>query len=256
MATISVCMVARDELPFLKKGLPLVRKWTDQIVLVDAGSVDGSVEWLRTFLDPSRDCLLVAPKNTIPAHGFSFLRNVAAQYATGDWIHTLDADEMLSFEQHEAIRDIVNRATKPVLSIKTITFHPKPGYASDEWERISNECESHEDRHRRIYRRDAGIEWKGYIHEELYQGERNCFGMQEDTDLKHLHYSAFRSWADPAVKDRRYCWMLLRAAANPDLRKYTNHWWYDVYVRENQEKIVRLAKEYVDGKYDLVEVNK
>jgi glycosyltransferase involved in cell wall biosynthesis len=249
-------MVVRDELPFLQKGLPLVRAWADQLVIVDSGSVDGTVEYLKGFLDPAKDVMLMAPKNAIPIMGFSYLRNVAASYATTDWIHTLDADEMLSFEQHGLIKELVNKASKPVLSIKTITFHPKEGYRPDEWERISNECESHEDRHRRIYRRDAGIEWKGYIHEELYLGERNCFGMHEDTDLKHLHYSGFRAWADPAVKDRRYCWMLLRAAATPELRKYTNHWWYDTYVPQNQDRLKELARQYVEGKYDYVEPSK
>ncbi len=250
--TISVCMTVRDELPFLVKGLPMIRKWADQIVIVDTGSVDGTIDFLKSDLT-SEDVLILSPKNTVPAHGFSYPRNVAAENAKCEWIHALDADEMVSFEQQDTVKDYLASITQSVVSIKTITFHGQEGYRPTEWERISNECKSSEDRHRRIYRRGVGILWRGYIHEELYLGERNCHGMHAESPLKHLHYSAFRSWADPVVKDRRYAWMLLRAYMKPELRRYTNSWWYDSYVPQNLEKLKAMAQEYVNHKYDFVE---
>jgi hypothetical protein len=47
--------------------------------------------------------------------------------------------------------------------------------------------------------------------------------------------------------------MLLRAYTKPELRRYTNSWWYDSYVPQNLEKLKAMAQEYVNHKYDFVE---
>jgi glycosyltransferase involved in cell wall biosynthesis len=245
-------MAVRDELPFLIKNLPLIRKWATQIVVIDTGSIDGSVDYLMNELT-DLDELIISDKQAVPYSGFSWARNIAAMAANCEWIHTLDADETLQFDQYEVIHDVLRNSKSDVVGITTVTFDRNIECGDTEWEQIAAQCSKHEDRHRRIYRANRGISWKGYIHEELYRGEQNCFGIHQDSPLRHLHFSAFRGWADPQVKSRRYAWMLLRAYRNPDLRKYTNAWWYTSYVPENLERLEVLAQEYVNNKYDFME---
>jgi glycosyltransferase involved in cell wall biosynthesis len=64
----------------------------DEIVLVDSGSVDRTVELAAK---------LGARVVESPWHGYATQKNYAAEQATHDWILSLDADEALS-ESHEA----------------------------------------------------------------------------------------------------------------------------------------------------------
>lgn len=96
---ITLCMIARDEERFLADCLRLAAPAVDEIVVVDTGSRDRTVEIAR-------------------AHGarvlhqtwvddFAAPRNVGLAAATGDWILVLDADEMLEEGSAARIRELV-----------------------------------------------------------------------------------------------------------------------------------------------------
>lgn len=84
---ISLCMIARDEERFLPQCLERARAAVDEIIVVDTGSTDRTVEIAESFgakvlREPWQD-------------DFSSPRNTAIAAATGDWILVLDADELL-----------------------------------------------------------------------------------------------------------------------------------------------------------------
>jgi len=93
---LSVCLIAKNEERFLGRCLESIRGLADQLILVDTGSTDRTVE--------------IARQNGAEVHfrpwdeNFSNARNEALRHATGDWILILDADEELPAEQHAAIR--------------------------------------------------------------------------------------------------------------------------------------------------------
>lgn len=96
---VSLCMIARNEEHFLPECLARARAAVDEIVLVDTGSTDRTVEIARSFgakvLHAAWDDDFAAP------------RNVGLQAATGDWILVLDADEFLQPGSCERIRELV-----------------------------------------------------------------------------------------------------------------------------------------------------
>ena len=96
---LSVCLIAKNEERFLDGCLKSVRGLANQIVLVDTGSTDRTVE--------------IARSHGAEVHfrtwddDFSAARNAALLHARGDWILILDADEEVSREHHDALKALI-----------------------------------------------------------------------------------------------------------------------------------------------------
>ncbi len=96
---VSLCMIARNEERFLPECLARAREAVDEIVLVDTGSTDRTVEIAQSFGAK----VLHSPWND----DFSAPRNIGLAAATGDWVLVLDPDEFLQPGACERIRDMV-----------------------------------------------------------------------------------------------------------------------------------------------------
>jgi tetratricopeptide (TPR) repeat protein len=84
---ISLCMIMRDEEEHLARCLTSVQGVVDEIIIVDTGSVDRSIEIAEGF-----GATILHEE----WHGdFATPRNTGIDAATGDWILVLDADEEL-----------------------------------------------------------------------------------------------------------------------------------------------------------------
>lgn len=85
---LSVCMIVKDEQEVLARCLDSVKKFADQIIIVDTGSTDETVE--------------IAKKYTDEIHffkwcdDFSAARNYAFEKADGDYLMWLDADDVIT----------------------------------------------------------------------------------------------------------------------------------------------------------------
>ena len=95
---ISLCMIVKDEEEMLPRCLAAVAEHVDEIVIVDTGSTDRTVEIAESF---------GANVIEFPWNGsFADARNVSLDTATGDWILWLDADEVLDEGQGELLREL------------------------------------------------------------------------------------------------------------------------------------------------------
>ena len=82
---LSLCMIVRDEIDCLDRCLASLRGTVDEVVIVDTGSTDGTLELARGRADR----LAQLPWGD----DFSAARNAALDLASGEWVLVLDADE-------------------------------------------------------------------------------------------------------------------------------------------------------------------
>jgi glycosyltransferase involved in cell wall biosynthesis len=96
--TLSVAMIATNEEKNLPRTLEAV-KWADEIVIVDSGSVDRTPEIAKSF----------GAKHSFNRdfRGHPEQKTIAIGKCTGDWILMLDADEVVTPELAEEIRQTI-----------------------------------------------------------------------------------------------------------------------------------------------------
>ena len=98
MPLLSVATVTFNEEENLARTLASVA-WADQIIVVDSGSTDRTLEIARSF-----NAIVIER----PWDGFAAQKNFALSQCSGDWILSLDADEELSPELQQQIRQTLS----------------------------------------------------------------------------------------------------------------------------------------------------
>ena len=96
---LSLAMMVKNEERFLEDALLSARDWVDEMVVVDTGSVDRTVEI-------ARDC--GADVSFFPwPNDFSKARNETIKRSKGDWIAILDADERYRGRFPHRVRELL-----------------------------------------------------------------------------------------------------------------------------------------------------
>lgn len=88
MAKLSVIIITKNEEANIRACLESVA-WADEIVVVDSGSSDATVEICKEY------------GTKVSVHdwpGFGAQKNRALSYATNDWVFSIDADERVTTE--------------------------------------------------------------------------------------------------------------------------------------------------------------
>lgn len=108
---LSVCLIVKDEEDYLPGCLESVKD-ADEIIVVDTGSTDSTVEIAKEYTD---QIAYVDWKDD-----FSMARNVARANARGDWIYSIDADHI----NETPIKDIKSEIERisPEHSVASVTI--------------------------------------------------------------------------------------------------------------------------------------
>lgn len=98
MAKLSVIIITKNESANIRACLESVA-WADEIVVVDSASTDGTLEIAREF----------TPQVHVHADwpGFGAQKNRALDYASKDWVLSLDADERVTPELRAEIEAVL-----------------------------------------------------------------------------------------------------------------------------------------------------
>ncbi|MCX5512540.1 hypothetical protein C3941_04405 [Kaistia algarum] len=195
--TIAAAMIVRDEAAFLVDCLASLRDRVDEIVIVDTGSSDATVDiavgaggYLLHF-DWQGD--------------FAAARNVALDAVSCDWVLYIDADERLGLPAGGALEDYID----PTAVAAYVRFQPRLGYTRY--------------RELRLFRSDPRIRFSGRIHETVVPAIRalealdgrtvartaveiNHLGYEGDQSHKHARNLALLQASVRADPDRAYCW--------------------------------------------------
>src|SRR5271167_1416398 len=94
---LSVAILACNEAENLRRTLPSVA-WADELILVDSGSTDGTIEIAREF---------GAKVYSEPWKGYGPQMNSAIDKCTSPWIFSLDADEVMTTELQSEIQALI-----------------------------------------------------------------------------------------------------------------------------------------------------
>jgi glycosyltransferase involved in cell wall biosynthesis/Flp pilus assembly protein TadD len=161
--SISCCMIVRNEEAFLEQCLKSVKNYVDEIVIVDTGSTDGTVEIARRYTDKVY---------FHPWEGsFSMARNQASSYASGDWIFIIDADEELVQRSGEKLRLTVAKAgNADAFHVNTISTY-------------SNGARRARHNSERLFRNNGVIRYEGIVHNRVV-GARSVKASQ----IEIMHY--------------------------------------------------------------------
>lgn len=201
-------------------------KFCDEIIVVDAGSKDRTVEVAQN---------LGAKVIEIQSEDFSQIRNYGLQKATGDWILYVDIDERVSSELARSIKyqvSSIRQAQDKYQDIIAYKIKRKNFYFENyEWPYI--------EKIERLFRKESLKGWRGKIHESpVFEGKVG----ELDGFLYHYTHSDLSSMLDKTIE-----WSKIEA----DLRFKSGHpkmtWWrfprvmltafLDSYVRQGGYKI-------------------
>lgn len=96
---LTLCMIAKNEGHRIGKCLDSVKGLVDEIVVVDTGSTDNTLEVVEKY---------GAKTGYFEwCDDFAAARNASLALATGDWIMWLDPDDVLPQECHKKIREVM-----------------------------------------------------------------------------------------------------------------------------------------------------
>lgn len=200
-ATISLCMIVRDAERSLQQALTSVKPFVDEMVVVDTGSRDRTVE-------------IAQKQGTRISHfawcdDFSVARNYSLEQATGDWVFWMDADDVLPPESGRTMRRLVAE-------------HPDRDVAF--WVMVEQESTGKGGRvrrtrhgHLKLFPRHPELRFCYRVHEQVAPAIKKLGLKLKTTELTVRHVNADRSPDGDAKRNERNLRLLqLDLAEHPD----------------------------------------
>lgn len=98
-ASLSVIIICKNEERVITETLESVKGWADEIIVLDSGSTDKTVEIAKQYTDDV---------HVTDWPGYGKQKNRALDKATCDWVLSIDADEAVTEELKEEITRVIN----------------------------------------------------------------------------------------------------------------------------------------------------
>lgn len=149
MATISLCMIVKNEEAVLGRCLDSIKDVIDEIIIVDTGSTDKTMEIAKEYTDKVFSFEWI--------NDFAAARNFAFEKATCDYIMWLDADDVIDDQSRSnfaALKESFPHDADVLMLPYNVAFD-KDG-----------NCTFHYFRER-IVRRGMGYKWMEPVHEHI-----------------------------------------------------------------------------------------
>lgn len=207
MARLTLCLIARDEEEMLPGCLASVAGVADEVVVVDTGSTDRTMEIARA----AGATVLVRPWDD----DFSAPRNLGIEHARGDWILILDADERLA----PGARKVLHRAMRRRdLDVGFLRLHnaarldAPPAAVLRGSDRLGEPA-----RLPRLLRNAGGLRYTGVVHETVRDWMMARGNHSHPVDADIIHLGGIEAVRNARNKPARNLQLLRkRVAAEPD----------------------------------------
>lgn len=223
---ISLCMIVRDEEEMLPRCLAAVAPGVDEIVIVDTGSKDRTVEIAREY---GANVLFHEWTGD-----FGGARNIGLDAATGDWLLILDADEVLVEGDAERLHTYKAQSWREAFYLESIN------YTGDLDDGVAVKQAA-----LRLMRNRPGRRYNGLVHEQIaytlpgFLPERFAH-----TDVRMHHYGYLGSVREARGKDTRNLPLLLEQLAQDESDGFVHFNLGSEYVvlGEQQEALRHLRR--------------
>ncbi|MGN2369754.1 glycosyltransferase [Clostridium cagae] len=200
---LSICMMVKDEEKNLRRCLnsvkPLIEEGIAELIIVDTGSSDNTVDIVKEYTDKVYFHLW--------NNDFSSMRNISISYARGEWIFILDADEEV--ENVEELRKVLlNEKIKDsntlILEVKNIdTLKDKDNIAYSP--------------STRIFKNDGQFKYIGAVHNQPVYKEPTY-----NTKVSLVHYGYILG--DKELMDKKF--LRTKTILENELKKDPNNVYY------------------------------
>lgn len=195
---VSACIIAKNEEKNLPRLLNSIRGKFKEIVLVDTGSTDRTVEVAESF-----GCRVFQTEWT----GFSDARNFAVEKATGEWIWHFDADTELEEEEYQKFKSFFILNRKRLEKYEGLRVVYKNIESENSPDKFSYSSTIH------IHKKADNIRWVGKIHERVININTGYISVPANASVKVLHYG-YASSSFQTDKIRRNLSFILKEIKN------------------------------------------
>jgi glycosyltransferase involved in cell wall biosynthesis len=205
VSALSAILITKNEERNVRDCLESV-KWVNEIIVVDAGSTDRTVDIAKGFTQHIFQR---------PWDGYGAAKNFGLAQCTNEWIIWLDADERITVELQKEILEKITSADK---SIAAMSMPRRTNFLG----RWINHCGWYPGRITRVFRRSAGRFTEEKVHERLeVNGEiislHSDLLHYTDPNLKHYFekFNKYTSLAAEELMERQRRFTLVKMVVNP-----------------------------------------
>ncbi len=215
---VSLCMIVYNEREVLNRCLSSVRAVVDEIVVVDTGSDDGTIELAKS--------LGATVHSFTWTDDFAAARNYGLNQCKGEWILILDADEELLEQDAVLLRKSIETLTVDVIlcSLRVINFYgTMPPQTS----------KSHMMTQYRLFRNDEKLRFINTIHEQLDITVLNPTAQAiRDLPIDLLHYGYLDEYVEKKNKGARNLKLLEKEAEQENYNP-----WIDYHIASEKYRV-------------------
>jgi tetratricopeptide (TPR) repeat protein len=189
---LSLCMIVKDEEEMLPRCLAAAAPAVDEIVIVDTGSCDRTIEIARGF-----GATVIERAWT---GSFADARNASFDAATGDWLMFLDADEVLVEQDVERLRALRGKTWREAFHLTEISYTGELGDGTAATHTAL-----------RVFRARPEYRFSGSLHEQIAETlPLHLPERIEATDIRVEHFGYLGAVRDAKEKSRRNVELLLK----------------------------------------------
>ncbi|URZ03242.1 tetratricopeptide repeat-containing glycosyltransferase family 2 protein [Clostridium felsineum] len=169
---ISLCMIVKNEGKYLFQCLDSVKDLVDEMIIVDTGSTDNTVEIAKKF---GADIHYFKWNNS-----FSDARNESLKYVTKDWILVMDGDDEFSKEDKERFKELVSSNLKE----NCLYYFETLSYCGEfiDSNNISVNLNP------RLFKNNYGYRYEGIVHNQLVNTENVIESVVYNIRIYHYGY--------------------------------------------------------------------
>ena len=195
--SLSLCMIVKNEAKNLPRCLKSVADFVDEMIVVDTGSQDDTVEIAKQFG--------ATVHHFEWRDDFSAAKNAALSRANSQWILVLDADEEWLADTPDqsgsALRQLLEKTDADALRLKVRNRMPADELAQFQEFYLT-----------RLFRNRPEFRYEGRIHEQIHPAISRAGGKIVTADFVNLHHGYAQKTVQSGEKRAERNLRLLHAA--------------------------------------------